>query len=77
MVGALDVADEFVNLFNKPESIAAVRLGTTSKSFYWQMVAKYCASGCLQAVLDEYFHVLKGQYVDAEATRGLDYRPRR
>lgn len=65
MVGAFDAADEFVSLFNKPESIAAVRLGTTRKS-YWQMVARYCSDGCLQAVLDEYFHVLKGQNVDAE-----------
>ena len=65
MVGAFDVADEFVNLFNKPESIAAVRLGTARKS-YWQMVARYCAEGCLQAVLDEYFHVLKGQHVDVD-----------
>lgn len=65
MVGAFDAADEFVNLFNKPESIAAVRLGVSRKS-YWRMVANYCASGCLQAVLDEYFHVLKGQNVDSE-----------
>lgn len=65
MVGAFDAADEFVNLFNKPEAIAAVRLGTARKS-YWQMVARYCGDGCLQAVLDEYFHVLKGQYVDAD-----------
>ncbi len=66
MVSAFDAADEFVNLFNKPESIAAVRLGTERRR-YWQMVARYCADGCLQSVLDEYFHVLKGQNVDAEA----------
>jgi hypothetical protein len=66
MVQAFDIADEFTILFNKPESIAAVRLGTATKSYFWQMVAKYCASGCLQAVLDEYFHVLKGQNVDSE-----------
>jgi hypothetical protein len=65
MVGAFDASDEFINLFNKPESIAAVRLGTTRKS-YWQMVARYCSDGCLQAVLDEYFHVLKGQNVDVD-----------
>jgi hypothetical protein len=70
MVGAFDVADEFVNLFNKPESIAAIRLGTTKKNSYWQMVARYCADGCLQGVLDEYFHVLKGQNVDAEGAIG-------
>jgi len=65
MVRAFDAADEFVNLFNKPESISAVRLGTAGRS-YWQMVARYCANGCLQSVLDEYFHVLKGQNVDAD-----------
>ncbi len=77
MVGAFDAADEFANLFNKPESIAALRLGVGSESFagvdlglverapYWQIVARYCANGCLQAVVDEYFHVLKGQNVDA------------
>ena len=47
MVGAFDVADEFINLLNKPESIAAVRLGTERKR-YWQMVARYCADACLQ-----------------------------
>jgi len=65
MVSAFDVADQFVNLFNKPEPIAAVRLGTR-KASYWRMVAGYCANGCLQSVLDEYFHVLKGQSVDVE-----------
>ena len=64
MVAAFDVADEFINLFNKPESIAAVRLNV-KKMRYWQRVARYCAAGCLQAVFDEYFHVLKGQFADA------------
>lgn len=79
MVSAFDAGDEFINLFNKPESIAAVRLATTTKpgpapdsvampKGYWHMVVRYCADGCLQAVLDEYFHVLKGQNVDAEET---------
>lgn len=65
MVRAFDAADEFINLFNKPESIAAVRLSVKDKS-YWRMVARYCAAGCLQAVLDEYFHLLKGQNVGSE-----------
>ena len=65
MVGAFDGADEFVNLFNKPEAIAAVRLGVAERTPYWQMVARYCADGCLQAVVDEFFHVLKDQNVDA------------
>ncbi len=64
MARAFDAADEFLNLFNKPESIAAVRLSVNDKS-YWRMVARYCIAGCLQAVLDEFFHLLKGQNVDA------------
>lgn len=61
------VADEFSSLFNKPESIAALRL-SEKHQWYWQMVADYCASGCLQAVLDEYFHLLHGQNVDVQGS---------
>jgi hypothetical protein len=55
---AFDIAAEFLSLFNKPESIAAVRL-TTKRSSYWRRVLEYCVDGCLQSVLDEFFHVLK------------------
>jgi len=55
---AFDIAAEFLSLFNKPESIAAVRL-TTERSSYWRRVLNYCVDGCLQSVLDEFFHVLK------------------
>ncbi|QDT95278.1 DEAD/DEAH box helicase [Gimesia aquarii] len=55
---AFDIAAEFLSLFNKPESIAAVRL-TTERSSYWRRVLRYCVDGCLQSVLDEFFHVLK------------------
>lgn len=63
---AREVADEFVSLFNKPESISAVRLSYKYRSrhlpsAYWAMVSSYCASGCLQAVLDEYLHLIKDQ----------------
>lgn len=57
---AAEVADEFTSLFNKPESIAAIRLSQPDE-WFWRMVADYCASGCLQAVLDEFFHLLAGQ----------------
>ena len=63
---ATRIADEFASLFNKPESIAAVRL-SEKHEWYWRMVADYCASGCLQSVLDEYFHLLKGQNVNPQA----------
>ena len=55
---AFDIAHEFFSLFNKPESIAAVRL-STDKAVYWRRVLQYCVDGCLQSVLDEFFHVLK------------------
>lgn len=55
---AFDIASEFVSLFNKPESIAAVRL-STERSPYWKRVIQYCVDGCLQSVLSEFFHVLK------------------
>jgi len=58
--GAFEIADEFINLFNKPESICAVRLATQPQD-YWRQVLRYCADGCLQAVMDEYGHLTKGQ----------------
>lgn len=60
-----EIAGEFSSLFNKPESIAAIRLSETH-AWFWRMVADYCASGCLQSVLDEFFHLLKDQNVSTE-----------
>jgi len=57
---SMKIANAFVSLFNKPESIAAVRLSENHR-WYWLMVADYCASGCLQSVLDEYLHLLLEQ----------------
>ena len=65
--GAFDIADEFLNLFNKPESICAVRLSTKADD-YWRQVLRYCADGCLQAVIDEYGHLLKGQKTKMKST---------
>jgi len=65
MVRAFDIADEFTSLFNKPESIAAVRLNTPHMA-YWRRVLDYSAQGCLQSVLDEYFHLLKGQNINVD-----------
>jgi len=65
MQRAVAVADQFCSLFNKPESIAAVRL-SEKHVWYWRMVADYCGSGCLQSVLDEYFHILCEQEVDSK-----------
>ena len=64
MKRAFEIGDQFCSLFNKPESIAAVRL-SENHEWYWRMVADYCGSGCLQAVLDEYLHLLSEQNVDS------------
>jgi hypothetical protein len=58
---SLSVANEVVNLFNKPEAIAAVRIAVEERMPYWQKTLRYCRDGCLQAVLDEYLHLLKAE----------------
>ncbi|WP_166831563.1 helicase-related protein [Thalassoroseus pseudoceratinae] len=55
---AFELAHEFLTLFNKPESIASIRL-STRRAAYWRRVLQYCVDGCLQSVMDEFFHVLK------------------
>jgi Helicase conserved C-terminal domain len=65
--GAFEVASEFLNLFNKPESICALRLATEPND-YWHQVLHYCRDGCLQAVMDEYCHLTKGQKGTRNAT---------
>lgn len=45
--------------FNKPEIYALARgVDSTSDPGYWRRVLDHCIDGCLQAVLDEYAHVL-------------------
>jgi hypothetical protein len=48
------VAEGFRSLFNQPEVTVMLRRDEP----YWQRVLEYCARGGLQAVLDEYAHVL-------------------
>ena len=58
---ARDIAKEvFVSLFNKAESSAVLDLlyGQGNDDAYYQKVFRYCAEGNLQAVLDEYAHIL-------------------
>ncbi len=64
---SLSVANEFVNLFNKPEAIAAVRLAVEGRLPHWQKALRYCRDGCLQAVLDEYLHLLRADCETADA----------
>lgn len=63
-LNALRLADGLRRMFNLPESAAAVR-GVSARrrdgraSDLWRGVLKYCLAGNLQAVLDEYVHVLR------------------
>lgn len=56
---AARIAMGFRSLFNLPESISLLRGTEDERSLpYWRMVLDYCLAGNLQAVLDEYVHVL-------------------
>ena len=53
------VAKAIVSVFNKPESAAVIDLMYNKKNDddYYESVLDYCATGNLQAVLDEYLHM--------------------
>jgi hypothetical protein len=54
---AAPLAYSFLHLFNLPEVMALVRDPKKEKG-YWRSMLEYCAAGNLQAVLDEYAHLL-------------------
>jgi len=56
--GAAIIAAGFRFLFNLPESIALIR-SLDDREPYWERVLDYGCNGNLQAVMDEYLHVLK------------------
>jgi len=56
-IGAGRIAGGLRGLFNVPEAVATIR-GLDNREPYWLRVLEYGANGCLQAVLDEYCHVL-------------------
>ena len=53
---AYTIAQGLRSLFNKPEIVALLRSGEDES--YWRAVLDHSVDGCLQAVLDEYVHVL-------------------
>lgn len=65
---ALDIGSQFHSLFDKPESIAVVRLASIEKGknavdgSYWMEVLDYCVDGNLQSVLDEFAHLIAADY---------------
>lgn len=63
----------FRALFNLPEAVAAVQALSATRSaddVLWKAALDYCVNGNLQAVLDEYLHVLSDWVEDREAERG-------
>jgi hypothetical protein len=55
---AARIAWGFRGLFNVPEVMALVRTSEGGDEAYWRAVLEYSLAGNLQAVLDEYLHVL-------------------
>lgn len=51
------VAEGFRSLFNQPELTDSIRRANPDEP-YWRRVIEYCVNGCVQAVLDEYAHLL-------------------
>ncbi|MFC7527593.1 helicase-related protein [Actinoplanes sp. GCM10030250] len=61
------IGDGLRSVFNRPDSMALLdRLDLGGH--YWQAVLQYCAAGGLQAVLDEYLHVLHSSAGDRKCT---------
>jgi len=56
------IASGFISLFNKPESISVIQLHTKEKEYY-RKVLEYSIDGNIQAMLDEYFYLLKDSNV--------------
>lgn len=54
---AARVAAGFRSLFNQPDSTAVIR-GSTGAGDYWKQCLEYANNGALQAVMDEYAHLL-------------------
>ena len=53
------IAKVFINRMNTPESTAVIELCYGKKEdAHWQNLLKYCKDGNLQAVFDEYAHLL-------------------
>jgi hypothetical protein len=76
---ALKVGDAFRRLFNLPEVVALVRAPARRRrrppapggpNVYWRRALTYCLHGNIQAVLDEYAHVLRDWVEDRPGAGG-------
>lgn len=55
---AEEIAKELIGIFNNRQGIAAVKNNCRAHSNYFQNVIDYCIQGNLQAVLDEFVHMI-------------------
>lgn len=58
-LAAVKIADVFRRQLNMPEAIAVIT--HEESGVYWRRAVSYCAEGNLQALLDEYLHLLHEQ----------------
>ncbi|MDR2368571.1 MAG: DEAD/DEAH box helicase [Deltaproteobacteria bacterium] len=58
LTAAANVSFGFLNLFNLPETVTLLQGLYPGKGAYWRDTLKYAIDGNVQAVLDEYVHVL-------------------
>ena len=58
LAGAARIAWGFRALLNAPDATAIIR-STTDSDVYWRAALDYAVNGHIQAMLDEYIHVLK------------------
>lgn len=67
------VAKAVISVFNKPESAAIIDVLYSKKSEedYYESVLDYCAVGNLQAVLDEYAHMLETNFLGESITDAI------
>lgn len=67
------VAKAVISVFNKPESAAIIDVLYSKKSEedYYESVLDYCAVGNLQAVLDEYAHMLQTNSLGKSITEAI------
>jgi len=64
---AFTIATAFRLMLNKPDVVNLLR-GDEASDTYWRAALQHCWEGCLQAVLDEYFHCL----LESQSLQDLD-----
>ncbi|MCQ2258218.1 MAG: DEAD/DEAH box helicase [Bacteroidaceae bacterium] len=75
---ASKIAEQFVSYFNTPEKTAIVELANNTQKYkdndHWQNVLLYCKNGNLQAVIDEFIHLRRGEDLYETFSNSLSLR---